>query len=104
MHSSAIFFLGNKSPKILLNTPIMHQRRVSILQTSHPNSSQNLYPKSKKHHSFLRTVGGQKNWNTQNFLHLYRAFNCQDKVKIKLSLLTVILSAVMPNVTEFQKH
>jgi hypothetical protein len=83
----------------------MHQRRVSILQTSHPNSSQNLYPTSKKHHSFLRTVGGQKNWNTQNFLHLYRTFNCQDKVKIKLTfIITVILSAVMPNLTEFQKH
>jgi hypothetical protein len=31
------------------------------------------------------TVGGQKNWDTQNFLHLYQAFNCQDKVKIKLT-------------------
>jgi hypothetical protein len=28
------------------------------------------------------TVGGQKNWDTQNFLHLYQAFNCHDKVKI----------------------
>jgi hypothetical protein len=26
----------------------------------------------------------KKNWDTQNFLHLYQAFNCQDKVKIKL--------------------
>jgi hypothetical protein len=27
----------------------------------------------------------KKNWDTQNFLHLYQAFNCQDKVKIKLT-------------------
>jgi hypothetical protein len=27
----------------------------------------------------------KKNLDTQNFLHLYQAFNCQDKVKIKLT-------------------
>jgi DNA-binding transcriptional regulator YhcF (GntR family) len=32
------------------------------------------------------TVGGQKkNWDTQNFLRLYQALNCQNKVKIKLT-------------------
>jgi hypothetical protein len=31
------------------------------------------------------TVGGQKNWDTQNFLRLYQALNCQNKFKIKLT-------------------
>jgi hypothetical protein len=43
----------------------------------------------------------KKNWDTQNFLRLYQALNCQNKVKIKL---TVILSDIMPNLTELQKH
>jgi hypothetical protein len=34
---------------------------------------------------WICTIGGQKNWDTQNFSHLYQAFNCQDKVKIKLT-------------------
>jgi hypothetical protein len=27
----------------------------------------------------------KKSWDAQNFLHLYQAFNCQDKVKIILT-------------------
>jgi hypothetical protein len=27
----------------------------------------------------------KKNWDTQNFLRLYQALNCQNKVKIKLT-------------------
>jgi hypothetical protein len=39
---------------------------------------------------WICTIGGQKNWDTQNFSHLYQAFNCQDKVKIKLTFTITI--------------
>jgi hypothetical protein len=39
--------------------------------------------KNKKH-VYVRLVD-KKNWDTQNFLRLYQALNCQNKVKIKLT-------------------
>jgi hypothetical protein len=47
-------------------------------------------------------VGGQKKLGHSKFLHFYQAFNCQDKVKIKLTL--YLVSCNLPNLTEFQKH
>jgi DNA-binding NarL/FixJ family response regulator len=47
-------------------------------------------------------VGGQKKLGQSKFLHFYQAFNCQDKVKIKLTL--YLVSCNLPNLTEFQKH
>jgi hypothetical protein len=38
----------------------------------------------------------KKNWDTQNFLHLYQAFNCQEKVKIKLTF-TITVDSYLVN-------
>jgi hypothetical protein len=32
----------------------------------------------------------KKNWDTQNFLGLYQALNCQNKVKIKLTFTIIV--------------
>jgi hypothetical protein len=32
----------------------------------------------------------KKNWDTQNFLRLYQALNCQNKVKMKLTFTVTV--------------
>jgi hypothetical protein len=38
----------------------------------------------------------KKNWDTQNFVHLYEAFNSQVKVKIKLTF-TITVDSYLVN-------
>jgi hypothetical protein len=42
-------------------------------------------------HRYVRLVDN-KNWETENFLHLYETFNYQDKIKIKLTFTITVES------------